>query len=528
MNNDVRNKKNFQKKNNLISIIVVIAIIIILNLIFQKWYLRFDLTAGKIYSISDATKQIISNLPNPVTIKAFVSKDLPSPYNKAAEYLRDILSEYQSYSHHKITYEFIDPKAKPKYARMAREMGIMPVRINVMKKDKFEVVQGYLGLAIIYGTKKEVVPVITSVSDLEYIITSKIVKLQTKRQKKIGFLTGQQEIDFFSDAMNRRLQSLRDQYLLEKVKLKDKTSLNSDDLLVIAGPKSNFADTELYFIDRYIMKGKPVLFFLDGFDVSFKTFIASPISDNLFSLLRNYGVEVDTNSIIADMQNEQIAVSSQNGYFTVRNYLNYPYFLKVTDFNRRNAAVKGFRQLAVPFVSPIYFNKNMENDTNIKYTPLIFSSRNAFAYSGRSLNPYLRLKVPNKNQLKQFIISAEVRGALPSYFSKNSLSPKKQGFISKSKNSRFIIMSTSGILSERFFNKQDINLLSNMIDYMVQDQRLIRIRSKGIHYSILKSIPNGVKILLKYINMFLISIFLILYGLLRWEKIRKKRENSDD
>lgn len=527
---DIRQKKLFYRKNSYLTLVVVLAIVVFANLIFQRIFFRLDLTKGKIYSISKATKDILKELENPMTIKVFVSKDLPSPYNKSAKYLRDLLAEYRTFSHHKIDVEFIDPKEKREYTQLAREMGITPVRVNVVKNDRFELVEGYLGMAIIYGNKKEVVPVITRISDLEYIVTSKIVKLLSKKQKKVGFLKGHDEIDFFTEDMKRRLQVLKDQYILQDVILKDKSILDDNDILVIAGPREDFSDTELYYIDQYILPGKPVIFLLDAFDISFKTFTATPVKTRLFDHLRHYGVDIDTASLIADLQNEQITVSTQQGLFTIQNFLYYPYFLKVTNFNREHPVVKSFTLLPIAYVSPIEFKGNVGKDTeagSVKFIPLMYSSKNAWAERTRNVNPYLRLNPPPHSRWQQFVIAAEVRGPLSSYFTEaNALD--RESFVARGQNARFIVMSTSQILAERFISERNLKLFFNMIDYLVQDQRLIEIRSKGIQYSLLKPVPRGIKLLIKYVNMFLIPILLIIYGIVRWRRITRREEADNE
>ncbi len=62
-------------KNKLyISVILIIAIVLVINLIFQGIFLRFDFTGDKHFTLSKATKDLLRNLPEPVTVKAYFSE----------------------------------------------------------------------------------------------------------------------------------------------------------------------------------------------------------------------------------------------------------------------------------------------------------------------------------------------------------------------------------------------------------------------------------------------------------------------
>ncbi len=65
------------KKNKLhITVLLVIAIIIVVNMLADQFYFRLDFTEDRQYTLSKATKDILKDLQEPVTVKAFFSKDL--------------------------------------------------------------------------------------------------------------------------------------------------------------------------------------------------------------------------------------------------------------------------------------------------------------------------------------------------------------------------------------------------------------------------------------------------------------------
>jgi len=59
--------------------IYMIAVVLI-NVAGITLFFRMDLTGNKIYSISKASKRVVSTLSEPLTIKVFFSKNLPAPH----------------------------------------------------------------------------------------------------------------------------------------------------------------------------------------------------------------------------------------------------------------------------------------------------------------------------------------------------------------------------------------------------------------------------------------------------------------
>src|SRR5690242_12163723 len=100
--------------NAILFVVLVLAGLIALNLIFSRVNARKDFTADHIYTLSQASKDLVANLPDRMTVKAFISKDLQPPFSQTARYLRDLLDEYQHASKGKLVWEAIDPGTDPK------------------------------------------------------------------------------------------------------------------------------------------------------------------------------------------------------------------------------------------------------------------------------------------------------------------------------------------------------------------------------------------------------------------------------
>ena len=67
------------KKTIINTVLLVAGVTILLNVLSNRFFVRLDLTKDRIYTLNSATKNILRNLEEPVTITAYFSKKLP-PY----------------------------------------------------------------------------------------------------------------------------------------------------------------------------------------------------------------------------------------------------------------------------------------------------------------------------------------------------------------------------------------------------------------------------------------------------------------
>jgi ABC-2 type transport system permease protein len=167
---------------------IYLVIIVLVNVAGMTLFFRADLTENKIYSISEASKHVVSTLSEPLTIDVFFTKDLPAPYNNTERYLHDLLEEYAIHANKYFNYRFYDvsPESEGINAttrenqKLANNYGIRPVQIQVFEQDEVKFKKAFMGLVLIHGDMVERIPTITSVDGLEYKLTTAIQKLNNK------------------------------------------------------------------------------------------------------------------------------------------------------------------------------------------------------------------------------------------------------------------------------------------------------------------------------------------------------------
>lgn len=164
---------------------VYFVVIVLVNMASMGLFFRLDLTSNKIFSLSKPSKQVVSSLSEPLTVKAFFTGKVPAPYNNIERYLRDLLQEYSLHNNKYFNYQFFnvsgeeDEKAK-KNQELASSYGIYPIQIQNIEKDEVKFQKAYMGLVLIHGNMIETIPTITSTEGLEFTITSKIQKMNNK------------------------------------------------------------------------------------------------------------------------------------------------------------------------------------------------------------------------------------------------------------------------------------------------------------------------------------------------------------
>ena len=88
--------------------LLITGIVVLANVVSANLFGRIDLTEGKVYSLSPASKDIVAKLEDDFLVKAYFSKNLPSPYNANAKYVQDQLAEYKAFGKGRFRYEFVD------------------------------------------------------------------------------------------------------------------------------------------------------------------------------------------------------------------------------------------------------------------------------------------------------------------------------------------------------------------------------------------------------------------------------------
>ncbi|MBB6480545.1 Gldg family protein [Spirochaeta isovalerica] len=164
------------------------AVVVLINLVSGTLFFRLDLTENKTYSLSAASRNLVSSLEEPLTIRVFLSENLPQPYNNLEQQMRDLLEEYAlegnrnfNYSLYLLNQEGTATNEKGQNLRaMAEDYNIPAIQIQNVEQDEVKLQTAYMGMVLVQGDLVETIPALANETNLEYRITSIINKISRK------------------------------------------------------------------------------------------------------------------------------------------------------------------------------------------------------------------------------------------------------------------------------------------------------------------------------------------------------------
>jgi ABC-type uncharacterized transport system involved in gliding motility auxiliary subunit len=287
---------------------------------------RLDLTEGRIYSLSEGSRQVAAALEEPVTLRLYYSReagaDIPA-LRTYADRVEDLLREYETAGAGKLRLELLEPEAFSETEDAAVQAGLQGV---LLESD--EVL--YFGIVATGSTdERSVIPFLdpSREASLEYEISRLIYKLGRPVRPVLALVTGlslagQPSMPFPGAPPGRDpwvlYEQLQEVFEVRDVPL-DATELPADaELLLVVHPK-DIADTLVYAIDQFVLAGGRALVFVDPHcerdeipsDPSnpFAAMLA-PRGSNLEGLFRAWGVQMPSDRLLAD---RQLALRAQTG-----------------------------------------------------------------------------------------------------------------------------------------------------------------------------------------------------------------------
>ncbi len=530
-----------------IGIGAIVGSLALLNVLAVRAFGRVDVTHDRLYTLSAASRETLSNLDDQVTVSAYFTENLPPPYSSNARYVRDLLEEYRAASKGKLSFEFVDPMSQETaqdketkkdtrrdiFGRNVREQtsvekeltqsGIQPVEIRVVEEDQMQTKRAYMGIVLHYQEKKEVIPVVQGVGSLEYDLTSMIRKMTRTKTPIIGILQGHEEPK--ADEKLRNLSAVLSQtYTLRPIDLGTKEAVDPDvDALLVVGPKTPLKPNEIKAIDQFLMHGKSAGFFLDTVQIDVHTSQSTPADHGLGPLLGAYGVSLG-DKLVADVDSAHINVQEQRGFMMVTMPVPYPFIPQITRMEGDSPISKGLGNIAFPFATPV--------------SATAADGRSVVVLARSSPKSWLENKPFNTDPRRDwrsetitttgpYDLMLQVSGKLTSFFGAQS-APGGAGaapLLAESQGeSRIVVAGTSSLLWDDFASRSQQALALNVADWLALDPAMLAMRTRGLAGSPLKTeLAESTRNSAKFGNAFGIPLVLIAFGLIRWRAREARR-----
>ncbi len=490
-----------QKKT--VSILLIIGIILAINFLSNEFFLRFDTTKDKTYTLSKATKDILRNLEDPITVTSYFTGNLPPQYAKTLNDFKDLLKEYNTRSKGMVNFEFVDPNKDPAKEQEAVQSGIQPLLINVREKDEVVQKKAFMGASIKRGESTELLPFIAPEGPMEYQLTTAIKKLAVLDKPSIGFLQGHGEPKLADIAqVNEALSVL---YNIENVDLSTGEEIPPRfKTVVILNPQDSFVSPDLELLDRYLGGGGNIVLAFNAVSGDFQTVSGNALQIGLVEWLQEKGINILYNFVL-DASSGSIGVQQRQGMFTFNTQVQFPFFPNVSNFNE-HPITQGIDQVIFPFASPI----DMIGAGTLSFTPLVQTSEKSATQS-----PPVTFDVQRQWRATDFPLGRQTIGALV-----------EGDFGNSGLQSRMVIFTDGDFVAaggRGMSNADNYSLLVNSVDFLSDDTGLIDLRTKGVSSRPIKDLEDSKKTMYKWANFIIPILFVVILGIIRNQRNRNKR-----
>jgi len=296
-------------------VIALALILIAVNYIVSPVRGRVDLTDGKVFTLSEGTRAILSKLESPVKIRFYYTQGEATPVGLKtfAQRVEDLLSEFRSASGGKVVVEKYNPLPDSDAEESATLDGIEGQMLNT--GEKF-----YLGLSISQLDDKVAIPVLTPERErlLEYDLTRAVARVSTAKKPVIGVMSA---VPVFGRglsplAMQEKkgltepwvlISELQRDFELKEVSMSAERIDPEVKVLLVIHPR-DITETTQYAIDQFIMRGGKLIAFMDPymyFDQ--QADMQNPLGgtqagqSSLFALMKGWGFDMDMSKVLADL-----------------------------------------------------------------------------------------------------------------------------------------------------------------------------------------------------------------------------------
>lgn len=491
--------------SNRASILWIIGIVIVINLLAQDFFFRIDTTEDKTYTLGKATKDILKNLEEPITVTAYFTEGLPPQYGKTLTDFQDLLKEYSTRSQGMVNFEFINPNESPESEQEAAQNGISPLLINAREKDEVIQKRAFMGAVLKSGEAQEIIPFIQPEGAMEYELTTSIKKLSVLDKPTIGLVQGNGEPGI--EEIGPMYQALSILYEIENIDLNEEIPARHKTVLFL-NPQDSMNGVALSNLDNYLGNGGNLCLAFNSVEGNFQTVQGEAKNTGLQEWLRPKGIDIP-NSFVLDANCGSISVQQRQGFFNMTSQVQFPFIPLINKFEE-HPITKGVDQVVFPFASPMTYN---ETDPAFSFTPLVTSSSKS---SIQTLPVYF--DVQRKWRDSDFPMGAQtIAGILEGDYGNTGIP------------SKMIIFSDGDFAQQggsNNSNSDNYNLIVNSVDWLSDDTGLIDLRTKGVSSRPIDDLEEGRKSFLKWLN-FLLPLALVaglgIYRTQRSRSIRNRR-----
>jgi ABC-type uncharacterized transport system involved in gliding motility auxiliary subunit len=557
-------------------------------------------TEGLEYQITSSIRKMnnkisaLLRLKRPVEVKLFLSSSLRvvGPYMNITgisglpEKIKETVDKLNAKNYGKLSFSHLDPGMSPDAAAEADNYNVLKLNWNEFTDRRGQTIpadSGYAGIVVEHGDEFEELKLIevirlpifgtqyqlTELAALEKTIDETVENV-ININEEIGYLADHGTLPLGSGAPPMFGQSQGDSlanlntlisqgYSIKQVNLKEGGIPEGLSFMIIAGPKENFSDHELYQIDQFLMQGKTLALFLDAFHEvmpqgqqgmmqQFQRPFNIPITTGLEKLLAHYGVTVNKSIVLDESSFKQRVPRAFGGG---ERQIYFAPVIKNANINKDVEFLENIKGLVLLKSSPLTIDDTKIKSAGLDAVKLFSSSDRSWEMKGRiEFNPMLMSPPRGKDEFASMPLAYTVEGPFPSYFANKPVPEKKEekdeeetadrnteaetkkegidmsavvtegATIRKGKPGRIFIIGTSVILQDNVIDEEgktpNAQFVMNVIDYLNGKEDIAVMRSKTQQFNPLKEASPAVKTTIKTANIAGLPVLVVIAGVLVW------------
>ena len=408
--------------------------------------------------------------------------------------------------------------------------------------------KGIFGLVIEHNGAFRTVPLsiqrsffgygISGLDNIEENLSGSLESLLSK-STEIGYITGHSEAELSdqngSDTNFKKI--LSDSYSFKEIKLSENDIPLNINTIVINAPKEKFAESELYKIDQFLLKGGNIMIFQDPFNSTQENYYQAPsyekIDTGLNEILEKYGMKLESNYVF----DEDCYTYNQQGYGKIRMY--WAPMLAKQQLLQKNVISKnlGYVILLQPgeiSTEEAAKNKDLKVSVLAKSSPKSWTMTQNFDIGPNMQTPY------DKSIYKSHNLAVLVEGKFPSAFAENpaekqNSETEKDGLkttvhLAKgTQTGRIFAVNTAYAASNQLINEDGSEpiamFIRNAVDYMNGNAELCSMRTKGLSLNTMQNTNGALALIIRYFNQFGLAILAAAAGFIMW-RIRSIRRRK--
>lgn len=529
--------------------------------------LEYDLTRSikKVVYGFQSLDAVFARLEDPVRLTAIVTeKTVPQQLQGVMPLIAEVAQEIEEEAGQKFVFESVDPDAGGSSVTrdgLYETYGIQPFAVSLFSLDTY-----YLHLLLQIGDEIRVLYPggNTSKADLRAEIEAALKRAAPGFLKTVGLWHPSEDPvpDPYggTSAPLSTWQMVRSQlsqdYTVNSVDLSSGRVPGNVDVLVLVAPQQ-LAEKELFAIDQYLMRGGAVVMAAGNYVLSPQQYgggiIIDPVQAGVREMLSSYGVEVKE-ALVMDPQNEPfpIQVQRQVGSMSVVEIqqIGYPFFVDVRSdgLAKDSPVVSSLPAVTLQWASPVEVDE--EKNSARQVTVLARSSEKAWLRTSTDVNPntqlYPEFGFPVEGETASQPLAVSIRGSFDSYF-KDRPAPSQEseesgeteegavmGTIAVSpESSRVVVIGSAEFVDDvvleisRNISRDryllNLQLVQNAVDWSVEDEDLLTIRSRGTYARLLRPMDKKSQSLWEGLNYAVALIGLVAIGVV-WNLQKRGEE----